>query len=226
MEFVHAGLQAMRHEIGEFGQMPQLPVSSQNPCPFLRALVAEGLLDDNFEPLPHLAKTICRVARTGIGNPSLPYWAIVLIGMIANGLGPVQIAKNLRKGAHLSGLRNGPLDKKGVGTRILDEKGNVDVSQIERMASFGSIKHCADGTSETGLDANEIVQFMDANLARTGGKHRKIDRQLMNGEWPVLLKAIGKDGTNGRYLSIEDVRCLAIHRRLPERMRTELGLSA
>ena len=213
----------MLREMDKFNQMP---VSPQNPCPFLRALVAGGMLDDNFEPLPHLAKTIRQVARTGMGKPSLPYWGIIVIGMIANGLGPVQLAKNLRNGAHLSGLRNGPLDKKGVSSRILDEKGNVDVSQIERMASFGSIKHCADGTSETGLDINEITQFMDANLARTNGKHRKIDRQLMNGEWPILLKAIGKDGTNGRYLSMEDVRCLAVDRRLPERMRVELRLPA
>ena len=40
----------------------------------------------------------------------------------------------------------------------------------------------------------------------------------MDGEWPVLLKVMGKDGPDGRYLSVADVRSLFVDRRLPRRM--------
>jgi hypothetical protein len=41
----------------------------------------------------------------------------------------------------------------------------------------------------------------------------------MNGEWPVLLRVMGKKGTGDRYLSLADVEELVVQRRLPERMR-------
>jgi hypothetical protein len=40
----------------------------------------------------------------------------------------------------------------------------------------------------------------------------------MNGEWPVLLKVMGKDGPNGRYLNLKDVETLFTRRQLPQRM--------
>ena len=36
----------------------QLPVSPNNPCPFLRALVANGYVGGHIVPLPKLAETI------------------------------------------------------------------------------------------------------------------------------------------------------------------------
>jgi hypothetical protein len=93
----------------------QNPVSARNPCPLLRALVSEGLLSDLDEPLGHLASTVREVARTGDGEPELAYGAIVLIGLIANGLNPLQLARTAVRGLHLSALRGGPLDKKGRG---------------------------------------------------------------------------------------------------------------
>jgi hypothetical protein len=59
---------------------------------------------------------------------------------------------------------------------------------------------------------------MDANFERAAGQMRKIDRALMNGEWPVLLKGMGKQGLKGHYLSLDDVGTLFKARRLPERM--------
>jgi hypothetical protein len=44
----------------------------------------------------------------------------------------------------------------------------------------------------------------------------------MIGEWPVLLKVMGKEGTTGRYLSLRDVEALFTKRRLPERMRKRM----
>jgi hypothetical protein len=34
--------------------------------------------------------------------------------------------------------------------------------------------------------------MMDANFARAAGRRRRIDRRLMNGEWPILLQVMGK----------------------------------
>lgn len=45
----------------------------------------------------------------------------------------------------------------------------------------------------------------------------------MDGEWPVLLKVMGKDGPGGRYLALAEVRDLFERRRLPQRMRARLG---
>jgi hypothetical protein len=195
-------------------------VSPQNPCPFLRALVAEGLVNDAGEPVGQLATTICAIGRTGDGKPELPYAAIVLVALIANGLSPLQVARNASK-VRINQLRGGPLDKKGVGSGVLDQSGQVDESQLDRMAGFGSEKHDSDGKAELGLNIAEITRFMEANLGRAQNP-RRIDRRLMNGEWPFLLRVIGKKGQGGRYLSMADVRALVVERRLPERMRSQL----
>jgi len=57
-----------------------------------------------------------------------------------------------------------------------------------------------------------------AGFERAAGRRRLVDRRLMDGEWPVLLKVMGKDGPDGRYLSVADVRSLFVDRRLPRRM--------
>ena len=44
----------------------------------------------------------------------------------------------------------------------------------------------------------------------------------MIGEWPVLLKVMGKEGSAGRYLSLRDVEELFSNRRFPERMNKRL----
>jgi hypothetical protein len=193
-------------------------VSPENPCPFLRALVADGLLNDSYEPLGHLASTIREVARTGDGETDLAYAAIVLIALIANGLNPLQLVRTAVQGVHLSALRGGPLDKKGAGSGILDQSGRFDQSQLDRMASFGSAKVDANGNTEVGLNLAEITRFMDANFARAEGRRRKIDRKLMDGEFPILLRVMGRQGRDERFLSVAEVRTLFAERRLPERM--------
>jgi hypothetical protein len=201
----------------------QHPVSPQNPCPFLRALVAQGSLDDGYDPLPHLTRTICAIARKGEGEPRLPYLPVFLIALIANGLWPLQLARTVLNGVHLAGLRGGPLDKKGAGSGILDAHGVVQDSELDRMASFGSEQIGRDGTAEIGLTSAEITRFMDANFERARGQRRLIDRRLMEGEWPVLLKVMGREGREARYLSMTEVRALWIDRRLPARMMRSAG---
>ncbi len=198
-------------------------VSSGNPCPVLRALVAHGLANDQFEPVGRLASTISRMAAESDGGKKLPTSLVALIAVTANGLSPATVLRNAREGVHLSGLRRGPLDKQGAGSRVLDQHGQVDEEQLDRLAGFGCDKRMADGGAELGLDASEVAQFLKANWERAKGRRRVIDRGLMRGEWPVLLEVLGKTGPDGRYLAFADIRRLVVEQALPERLTSRLG---
>ena len=200
-----------------------LPVSPNNPCPFLRALVASGELADGAEPLAHIAEVVARVARSGEGQPSLPAAAIYAIAMGANGLSPLALLTARRVGVRLNRLRAGPLDKKGVGSGILNARGQVDRKQLARLGEFARDMTRPDGTTEPGLGQKELRAFMAANFKRAAGQRRRIDRALMNGEWPVLLKVMGKPSAQGRYLSVKEVGDLFKNRRLPQRMNSQLS---
>ena len=204
---------------------PLPKVSPNNPCPFLRALVAQGMLSDRTATIGDATETIEQVAAAGEGSPSLPSLAIRLIALLANGLGPGDILDNGLNGVRLNKLRNGPFDKKGAGSRILDAKARVDLDELNRLKQFASPKTKPDGGKELGLDADELKTMMDANYERAAGQRRLIDRQLMNGEWPVLLEVMGKEGKAGRYLSVREVNALFLKRRLPGRMLRKLGRS-
>ena len=67
---------------------------------------------------------------------------------------------------------------------------------------------------------------MDANFERARGKRRWIDRKLMEGEWPVLLRIMGKGEGEQRYLSVAEVRTLFAERRLPERINARLQVAS
>lgn len=200
----------------------QRKVSPNNPCPFLRMLVAEGLLDDRVATIGDATGAIERVAASGEGSPRLPSLAIRLVALLANGLGPGQVVDNGLHGMKLNKLRNGPFDKRGAGSRILDGRGRVRMEELDRLAGFASQKETAGGGRELGLDAADLEAMMDANHARAGATRRLLDRQLMNGEWPVLLEVMGKNGKLGRYLSVREVRAMFVQRRLPARMRKRL----
>ena len=125
--------------------------SANNPCPFLRALVSEGLLADNTEPLQKVAEVIVSVARAGDGAPKLPGPAIFGIALIANGLGPFPLINTRLHGLRLNALRGGPLDKNGAGSGILDSRGEVNAKELKRLKEFARKKPAADGSSELGL---------------------------------------------------------------------------
>ncbi|WP_405593986.1 hypothetical protein OG741_00595 [Streptomyces sp. NBC_01410] len=198
-------------------------VSAGNPCPFLRALVAHDYMSDDVEPLPVVGRTLARVAATGDGSPALPARVVRLIALIANGLTPAQLLRNARHGVRLNALRGGPLDKRGSGSRILDQQANGDQSELDQLDTFASNKQRPDGGTERGLDLAEITRYMEANYARARGHRRVIDRKLMDFEFPALLTVIGRDGPQGRYLSLDDVRRLFIELRLPQRMLDRLN---
>ena len=195
-----------------------LPVSPNNPCPFLRALVAAGKVADGQEPLFSLSAAVVQAASGGAGAPALPAAAIYGIALIANGLAPWTLLQTQQQGLKLNALRGGPLDKKGAGSGILNTHAEVNATQLARLGEFAKNKKNDNGRSEPGLGLRELRTFMDANFERAAGRRRLVDRALMNGEWPVLLKVMGKDGPDGRYLSVKEVTDLFKKRQLPARM--------
>jgi hypothetical protein len=199
----------------------QIPVSPNNPCPFLRALVANGYIGGHIVPLSKLSETIeFTSGETGLKERivKLQIW---LVAVFANGLGPLRVLKNATSGAVLDELRNGPLDKRGGGSRILDADAKVHDDEIERLASFGKDCNNPAGGVERGLTAKEIDTFMKANLKRDDAA-RWYNPILMKGEWPVLLKILGKGEGDDRYLSVAEVRTLFVENRLPERITERL----
>ena len=210
----------------------QIPVSPDNPCPFLRAAVAGGLVGGHVVPLPTLVEIIeAASGKTGFQKKVVGLKTFG-VALIANGLTPLRLLRSWWSGAVLDMLRNAPLDKYGVGSRILDATARLHEAEIERLAGFG--KECPNpaGGTERGLTAQEITAYMDANFARAKGKRRWTDRLLMNGEWPVLLDIMGKGEGEARYLSVAEVSTLFNERLLPERIvaliktRTQSGWRA
>lgn len=115
------------------------------------------------------------------------------------------------------------MDKRGAGSGILDGRAKINGVELDRLDAFASDQQDADGQTERGLNIDDLKRMMDANFERAAGRRRRIDRRLMDGEWPILLQVMGKRGKAGRYLSVAEVRNLFVERRLPERMVKKLG---
>ena len=197
-------------------------VSPNNPCPFLRALVAAGFVDGHVVPLAKLSKTVEAASGERGLQKSLAGLKVYLVALIANGLSPLYLLRSFWSGAQLDALLDGPLDKHGSGSRILDATAQVNEAELARLAEFGKGRQDPSGGSERGLTAQEITAYMDANFDRAKGARRPIDRQLMKGEWPILLRIMGKGEGEQRYLSVAEVRTLFVERKLPERINERL----
>src|SRR5882757_8285725 len=193
-------------------------VSPNDPCPFLRAAVASGLLDGHVVPVSKLVSTVEAASGEKGLKAKLVGVKTWLVAVVANGLSPPRLLRNWRSGAELDSLRDGPLDKRGSGSRILDATAHVSEAELARLAEFGKDRPNPAGGTECGLTVEEIRAYMDANFERAEGARRAIDRQLMNGEWPILLKVMGKGEGDERYLSVAEVRTLFVERRLPDRI--------
>jgi hypothetical protein len=195
---------------------PQIAVSPDNPCPFLRALVANGYVDGHIAPRSKLAETIVAASgKTGLAEIQAKVETFV-VTFLANG------SKTTLAGLVLDELRNGPLDKHGAGSRILGVDAQVHEDEIERLASFGQECNNPAGGTERGLTAKQIDAFMAANMKRAGDTARFYYPKLMEKEWPVLLDFMGKGEGDQRYLSVADVRTLVVDRRLPDRVTARL----
>jgi hypothetical protein len=200
----------------------QIAVSSNNPCPFLRALVANGYVGGHVVPLSQLAEMVGLASgETGAAQKDVRV-KTRMVAVIANGLGPLRVLQSATSGAVLDELRDGPLDKHGGGSRILDVDAKVHEDEIARLAGFGKDRKDPAGVVERGLTATEIDTFMKANLKRDGDAARWYYPMLMKGEWPVLLKILGKGEGEERYLSVAEVRTLFVERRLPDRITARL----
>src|SRR5580692_795595 len=142
------------------GTGPQIPVSPNNPCPFLRGLVDGDHVNGHVVPLPKLTGTIeAATGEKGL-KQRLAGIEIYLVALIANGLSPFRLFKSWRSGAVLDQLRNGPLDKRGAGSRILSVDAQVDESEITRLAGFGSDYADGSGGTERGLNSQQITTYM------------------------------------------------------------------
>jgi len=199
---------------------PQVAVSPNNPCPFLRALVANGYVGGHLVPLSKLREIIEAASGKQGAEKTKAGIATYLIAVIANGFG--HVPASAMSGAILDELRNGPLDKHGAGSRILGVDAKVHVDEIERLATFGEDCQDPSGGTERGLTAKQIDTFMAANLKRAGDQARWYYPYMMKGEWPVLLDILGKGDGEARYLSIAEVRTLFVDRRLPDRISARL----
>src|SRR6202041_114461 len=203
-----------------------IPVSPDNPCPFLRGLVAGGYVGGHVVPLPKLTGKIEAASGTEGLKKKFVGMETYGVALIANGLSPLRLFKSWWSGAVLDELRNGPLDKRGAGSRILNVDGEVNESEIVRLAEFGSDYPNPDGGTERGLNSQQISTYMNANFERAKGHRRAIDRLLMNGEWPVLLNIMGKGEGSDRYLSVAEVRTLFVDRKFPARIAARLAQPA
>lgn len=203
------------------------PVSSGNPCPFLRAMVASGHIDGHQEPLAHI-KDVVAAARGGSAlTGQAAGFASSVIALFANGFAPTQLFQNFSDGFAADQLRGGPLDKQGAGSGILDAQGQIDPAQLDRLDTFAVDRVDTAGRAERGLGAEQLKTMMDANFARAVGARRMVDRALMDGEWPVLLLVMGKPSADGPYLSVPELRTLFVQHRLPQRVMARLkGRSA
>lgn len=203
------------------GGHSDIQVSTGDPCPFLRALVSDGYLNDGTVPIGELRRTVVDATAAPIIGP-----AISLIALTGNGFQPGRVIHNVRRGVELDELRGGPADKRGGGTRILDQYGHVNEAELERLSDFASEKNLPDGATELGLSMSELNTMMHANSDRSRQRRRPIDRLMMMGEWPVLLVAMSKRSTTGqRYLAVDEVRTLFVERRLPSRVLDRLTRS-
>ncbi len=179
-------------------------VSPNNPCPFLRALVAAGFVDGHLAALSKLSKAVEAASGKKGLQAKLVGLKTCLVALIANGLSPLRLLRSWWSGAELDALRDGPLDKHGCGSRILDATAHVHETEIARLAQFGKDRQDRSGGVERGLTSGEITAYMNANFERAKGSRRPIDRLLMKGEWPVLLDIMGKDEGEERYLVVRE----------------------
>src|SRR5262249_50302442 len=138
------------------------------------------------------------------------------------GLSPSRLLRSLWSGAQLDHLRNGPLDKHGGGSRILDAEAHVHDDEIERLAHFSSDWPNPPGGYGRGLNSQQVCAFIHAHLTRDGSGRRWYFPLLMAGEWPVLLRVMGKGSGRNRYLSVDEVRTLVVEQRFPERIVARL----
>jgi hypothetical protein len=147
--------------------------------------------------------------------------ALAAIGAMANGVR--SIPRNLTGGFRPHELRQGPLDKRGGGTRILSQGGEFDAAEMERFETFGRQYPRADGSgSELGWRLGDLTAYLDANQARAGAGFIA-RRVLMQAELPQLLNLMGQGEGEERHLLASEVKALYRDQVLPERIEQRIA---
>lgn len=220
----HHTSQPSEHSSEQSVASAQPSVSAGNPCPFLRGLVAQGLLPDGQATSREIIDAVHKIQKLN-GSPNIPGLATGLKAVVAigNGLNPRQVVHNIRQGVHLDQLRYGPLYKNGVHSGVLNEQGQIDAVQLARLDQFASPKVSRDGQQELGFNQQELDAMMDANVERaTPEQRRHYYRKMMDFEFPVLLKIMGKQGQAEPYLGLDDVKRLFVEGRFPHAIQQQL----
>ena len=163
-------------------------------------------------PLGTLARTVQAASgetgfkklKVGIGTR--------LVALIANGLNPLRLLKSWWSGATLDELRDGPLDKHGVGSRILDATAHVDEAEIERLASFGKDRpNPMGGGVERGLTNGEITDLHERQFRARQGPSEG-DRPQADGRRVAGAVAHHGQGRRRRALSQRGRSAHPVHR--------------
>ena len=86
-------------------------------------------------------RELCKTVEAASGKTGLQKKLVglktCLVALIANGLSPLRLLRSWWSGAELDALRDGPLDKHGGGSRILDATAQVHEAELARLAEFG-----------------------------------------------------------------------------------------
>ncbi len=210
-------------EPGEEGNQP-FPVATADPCPFLRALERYRFLPAQTPvPIRSLGRLIAAASGASLDKQPRLAFGIQVIALIANGAWPWNIARQWVRGMDCERLRGGLLDKKGAGSGIINQEGGVNAEEFDRLTNFAVEYASESGEPEPGLGRAQLKTMMDENFKRSRAFHKPWDRQLMNGEWPVLLQFIGKTHGPDPYLSVKELRSLFFAGELPQRVLGRLA---
>lgn len=195
-------------------------VARDVPCPFLGALESAKHIGEHVPLRPLADLVVAAFGARGARAAGLE-GALAIIGAIANGVR--SIPRNVRAGFRPHELRQGPLDKRGGGTRILSQGGAFEAAEMERFEGFGRPYPSGEGNGiELGWGRRELQTYLDANQERGGGGFVQ-RRVLMQGELPQLLDLMGRGEGQERHLVASEVKALYRDQVLPERIEQRIA---
>ena len=140
--------------------------------------MSEGFVGGHVVPISELCKTVeAASGKTGL-QKKLVGMKTYPVALVANGLSPLRLLSSWWSGAELDALRNGPLDKHGVGSRILDATAQVHESEIARLAEFG--KDWPDPCDQGAVGRSQQLSQprQEAEISRAAAERRLGDRAL------------------------------------------------
>ena len=200
---------------------PQVAVSANNPCPFLRALVANGTVGGHIVPLSKLRDVIEAASGKQGAEKTKAGIATYLIALIANGFAHVPRQRRVR-GRSLTSCATARSTstapdrassawmRRCIWTRSTVSRPSATTAKIHPAAPSVA---CRRRRSTPSWRQTSSVP----GIRRNGPT-----RYMMKGEWPVLLDILGKGEGDARYLSVAEVRTLFVDRRLPDRIAARL----